>query len=433
MQVVATMKNELLALLTDRPEDIDWDVCGDSTHPALLWVKEYKQTYGELPSLELFAEECLDEGEQPKAQAPWSYYVREHQNLLFVEEATKYLDTFNRNYALDPKKAILQLRDEFQRIQAPTEQTFIPAEIVSQTPERWEYFTLKKGARIQTGIPEFDAVSGGISPDDEFMVLSARLGQGKSMILHLIALNLAKQGHTVGLYSGEMTEYEVGARVDAWLTHISNWELTRGKLTDSTAQVQAYKEEVPGRILVLTPKQIGHNATPRDLLRFCKEQGITAMLIDQLSLMVPDGRQSAEMHEQFASLSMQLKSLQQELRIPFIAVSQLNRAAQEQEINAANISGSDRIGQDATIILALERPKVDQLTIRVLKARGFAPPNQPWNYTWNIDRGILSNGDTSISGIKEQAAATVRGQEVESASKALAEQAEQSAPIVDLG
>ena len=187
------MKNELLALLTDRPEDIDWAVCGELTHPALLWVKEYKENYGELPTLELFAEECLDEGEMPKAQAPWSYYVREHQNLLFVEEATKYLDSFNRNYALDPKKAILQLRDEFQRIQAPTDQTFIPAEIVSQTAERWEYFTKKKGARIQTGIPEFDATSGGISPDDEFMIISARLGQGKSFILHLIALNLAKQ------------------------------------------------------------------------------------------------------------------------------------------------------------------------------------------------------------------------------------------------
>ena len=432
------MKNELLALLTDRPNDIDWEVCGDLQHPALLWVKKYKDTYGELPSLQLFAEECLEEGEEPKAQAPWSYYVREYQDAQFVTAANKYIEAFNRNYALDPKKAILQLRDSFQGIVAPSDQTFVPAEIVAQTAERWEHFTKKKGARIQVGIPEFDEASGGISPDDEFMIISARLGQGKSFLLHLVALNLAKQGHSVGLYSGEMTEYEVGARIDAWLTHISNWELTRGKLTDPTAQIQAYQQEVPGRIFVITPKQIGHNATPSDLRRFCKEQNITAMLIDQLSLMVPDGRQSNEMHEQFANLSLQLKSLQQELRIPFIAVSQLNRAAQEQEINAANISGSDRIGQDATIILAIERPKVDQLTIKVLKARGFAPPNHPWNYHWEIDTGMLTKGDSSVTGLTEQAAATKQRQQTENVAKALNEQAGQGTdgaddPNFDLG
>lgn len=398
------MKYELLALLTDRPDDIEWDVL-DSLHPAVKWVHDYYDTYGSLPTLDLFAEECLAEGEKAMSTAPWAYYVREAHNAQFVQSATKYLERFNRDYVNDPKAAILALRDEFSKLAEPTKTTE-PADIAAQTKERWERFKLKHGARIKTGIEPFDEAAGGISPDDDFMILSARLGVGKSFLLHYIALSMAKQGLNVGIYSGEMTEDEVGARIDTWLTHVNNFDLTRGKLTDSTAQEQAYKEQVPGKILVITPYHIGRNATPSDVRKFVKENNLSVLCIDQLSLMQPDGRQSGEMFQQFANLSMQLKSLQQELRIPIIAVSQLNRAAAEQEVNATNIAGSDRIGQDATIILSLER-KDNEFVIKVLKARSFKKPEKGWTFTWDINSGVLAAIKTALDAInaKKEAAA----------------------------
>lgn len=396
------MKYPLLALLTDRPIDIDWTVL-DENSPAVKWVHDYYNTYGELPSLQLFADECLDEGEEPIASAPWSYYVREAQDQQFVTDATKYLDSFNKSYALNPKGAILRLRDDFAQLTEPKQQT-TAVDIAADTANRWKRFRQKQGSRIRTGIEPFDEASGGISPYDEFMILSARLGVGKSAILHFIALSMAKQGEIVGLYSGEMTEDEVGSRIDTWLTHVRNFDLTRGRLADSAAQEQAYKDEVPGKILVLTPKQIGHNATPKDLRKFCIECGITVLLIDQLSLMQPDGRQSTEMFQQFSNLSLQLKTLQQERRIPIVAVSQLNREAMKEEVNAANISGSDRIGQDATIILALER-KNSELIIKCLKARSFKLPDTDWSFEWNMNEGILRPISSAADKIKARRSA----------------------------
>lgn len=393
------MKYELLALLTDRPDEIEWSVL-DSAHPAVQWVKSYFDTYGSLPTLELFAQECLEEGELPVAVAPWAYYVREAHDVEFVQNATKYLEAFNKTYANDPKNAILSLRDSFARLTEPNKQTE-PTDIAATTEERWKTLSLKQAARIKIGIEPFDEASGGISPDDEFMILSARLGQGKSFLLHYVALAMAKQGLNVGIYSGEMSEIEVGARIDTWLTHVSNFELTRGKYTDYSEQVKAYSEEVKGKLLVITPKHLGHNATPTDMRKFCKENGLSVLCIDQLSLMIPDGKQSGEMFQQFANLSLQLKSLQQELRIPIIAVSQLNRAAQEQEINASNISGSDRIGQDATIVLALER-KNDELSIKVLKARSFKRPEKGWTFKWDIDKGVLTPITLAIDSIHSE-------------------------------
>ena len=99
------MKNELLALLTDRPVEVDWSIL-DPTHPAVQWTKEYYDNYLSLPTLELFIEECLPEGESAIALAPWSYYVKQEKDVKFVEEASKYLEQFNNDYLNDPKKAI---------------------------------------------------------------------------------------------------------------------------------------------------------------------------------------------------------------------------------------------------------------------------------------------------------------------------------------
>lgn len=390
------MKYKLLALLTDRPDDVNWSVL-DVNHPAVKWVQDYHKHYGSLPTLQLFADECLEPGEQPLATAPWSYYEREHADLVFVQDATKHLEQFNKDYADDPKKAILLLRDHFAKLSEPVDTTQ-PADIAKQTAERWERFSLKKGARIKIGIQPFDDATGGISPDDEYLIISARLGSGKSFIGQKFALEMAKQGLNVGLYSGEMSEYEVGARIDTWLTHVSNWDLTRGKIKDATEQIQAYEEQVPGKILVLTQHHLQHIAKPSDMRRFAKENGLSVLVIDQLSLMQPDGHISTDSTQNFANLSMQLKVLQQELRIPIIALSQLNREAQGADPTAANISGSDRIGQDATIILALTK-KDNELVIAVTKGRSFKMPKKGWTFTWDVDTGVLSYQETGIDAI----------------------------------
>ena len=407
------MKNELLALLTDRPEDIDWSVL-DSTHPAVIWVKDYHDTYGSLPTIDLFIEECIPDGERPIALAPWNYYVKQNNDLKFVQEASTYLENFNTQYAEDPKKAILSLRDKFEKLTEPSKGLDL-VDIAKTLEERWDRFSKKKGHGIKTGLEPFDEASGGLNPDDEFLILAARLGAGKSFIAHYIVLNMAMQGLNVLVYSGEMTEDQVGARIDTWLTHISNWNLTRGRVQSGLEeQKKAYKEQVKGKILVLTPKQLGRLATPSDIRRYVKENNITAVVMDQLSLMNPDGRQYPDLHQQFGALSTQLRNLQSLLRIPFIAVSQLNRAAEGAEVSAANLSNADKIGQDATAVLVIERTKdKTEVNIKCVKAREYAVPPKGWSFTWDIDTGVLSYIKTAIDSIKAKSQAAKKADATE--------------------
>lgn len=406
------MKNELLALLTDRPADIDWSIL-DLSHPAVMWVKEFYDSYNSLPTLDLFKEECIPDGECAKAVAPWEYYVKQAKDLKFVQEAQKYLESFNREYLEDPKKAILHLRTKFQQLSEP-DTGIHPIDIAETLEQRWERFRQKHGKGIKTGIEPFDEVSGGLNPEDEFLIISARLGQGKSFIAHKVALEMAKQGLIVGIYSGEMSEDSVGARVDTWLTHISNWNLTRGRLRSGLEeQKKAYREEVKGKILVLTPKMLGHTASPSDMRAFIRECSLDALVIDQLSLMVPDGRQYSDMHEHYSAISTQLRILQSQVRIPFVAVSQLNRAAEGSEASAANLSGSDKIGQDATAVLVIERSKDrSEVTIKCVKGREYSVPPKGWTFTWDIDTGVLSYMKTAIDSIKAKSQAAKKADSV---------------------
>ena len=92
---------------------------------------------------------------------------------------------------------------------------------------------------MSTGFIELDRIIGGIDLKEENMVIAARTGQGKTWTLLKIAAEAAKQGLTVGLYSGEMSERKVGYRIDTMRSHISNWKLTHG-IVDVQPEYEKY-------------------------------------------------------------------------------------------------------------------------------------------------------------------------------------------------
>ena len=388
------------SLLKDKPNDIDFELFEESREKK--FVVFYYNKFGELPAREVFEKEL--EVKLPETFAPWTYYENKLREEKFIKDALPALTNFNKSYEKDQKEALVSLREQLMSLAEPTSQ-MKPVSVVRDL-SRFERFKDTENARIPTGIAPLDEASGGLSMKDEFMIISARLGIGKSWLAHSIATNMTRAGYKVGFYSGEMSEDEVGARFDSLTSHVSNFALTRGLDLDLTEHFKTL-EEIEGDLWILTPEHLRRNARPSDLRKFAKLYDLDCLFIDQLSLMVPDGDIRGEQHVKMSELSFQLKTLQQELRIPIVAVSQLNRGAVGQEPDASNISGSDRIGQDATMILALRR-KDDVLKIKVLKSRSFGTPGQAWEFTWDIDKGILEPRLSAMDSVKakiKQAAA----------------------------
>lgn len=402
------------ALLEERPTDIDFNIFEHTKYD--IFIENYFNKFGTLPDKVTFEKEF--DVKLPAEHAPWKFYEDKLRGQKFIRDAIPYLTQFNDMYDKDQEQAVLKLRDQLAGLAEPTV-GLKPTSIVRNL-ERYEHFKDQTNTRIPTGIKPLDEISGGLSKKDEFCIVSARLGIGKSWVAHFMAASMCEAGYRVGLYSGEMSEDEVGARFDALVSHISNYALTRGKDIDLTEHKQKLNE-MKGDFLVLTAKDLRHNATPKDLRKFAKEYELDCLFIDQLSLMEPDGMRGGADFERKALLSFQLKSLQQELRIPIVAVNQINRAGAQQEADSSNLAGSDRFGQDATLVLILAK-KDDTLKMKVDKARSFKLPENPFEFTIDYDKGIF---ESKLSGMDAVKAKIQKAKAVE-ATKALDNEEEKS-------
>lgn len=244
---------------------------------------------------------------------------------------------------------------------------------------------------VKTGIKELDDIIGGWDRKEELALIAARTNVGKSWMLLKVAIAAAEQGLKVGLYSGEMTENKVGYRIDTLISHISNGKLIHGDASiqnDYKRYLENLSTKVSGSIKVLTPKMIGTTPGVTALRAFIEKEKLDMLCIDQHSLL-EDDRGARDPVQKAANISKDLKTLQVLKQIPIISVSQLNRTAVNSEIglDASHIAQSDRIAQDSTVILGLEK-KDNVMTISLIKSRDSLV-GAKLKYAVDLDKGLF--------------------------------------------
>ena len=248
---------------------------------------------------------------------------------------------------------------------------------------------------ISTGLKSLDDIIFGWNKGEELATIVGRPGQGKSWLTLLFLVSAWKQGLTVGLYSGEMSEESVGYRIDTLLRHFSNQDLVRGTLLD-IKEYDKYIEEISkskNEFFVLTPANLKRRATVSDLEDFIDTNKIDILGVDQFSLL-QDERASkrSDTREELEHLSMDLFNLSTKKHIPILAVSQSNRMGAKNEKEKGtpdieNIYGSDSIAQNSTKILTL-RQKDDKFEISIKKNR-YGMSFKNLEFRWDIEHGIL--------------------------------------------
>ena len=263
---------------------------------------------------------------------------------------------------------------------------------------------------ISTGFPELDKIITGIDRRNENMVIAARTGVGKSWLLLTIAAAASKQGLTVGIYSGEMSVDKVAYRIDTLLGKIDNRKISRGDLYYKDFY-KNYLDSLScsnyGAIKVLTPNDIAGPATVAALQAFIEKENLDILFIDQYSLL-EDTSKAKVAHEKVANISRDVKNLQVLKQIPIISVSQMNRTKNEDKTqDSSQIALSDRIGQDATIILMLDKQDAEDMnhkgsykvTLNLVKSRDGGD-GRKLEYLWDFNTGdyrYISNMDDGVT------------------------------------
>jgi replicative DNA helicase len=209
-----------------------------------------------------------------------------------------------------------------------------------------------------TGFIDLDAMTGGLQPGS-LVIVAARPSVGKTTFAGNLARGVAKQGTGVLFVSLEQSRMELAARFLASESGIG--DLMRGRALsqhESTAVLEAASrlEELPIEIDETTPRTVGQLIATTRIRR--RKAGIGCVIVDYLQLIEPTDKRIPR-EQQVADITRQLKHAARQLRIPVIALAQLNRGIENREDKKPRLSDlreSGAVEQDADMIWFLDRP-----------------------------------------------------------------------------
>ncbi len=186
---------------------------------------------------------------------------------------------------------------------------------------------------VPTGFNDLDTLLGGLQKSD-LLIVAGRPGMGKTSWLLTVALNAAKRGAQVVIFSMEMSNEQIVQRLIAAETGISTRKLRLGRLDDNEWEIfvkaigdlgklHIYLDDTPA----LSPLQL--RAKTR---RLYNEYGLDLILVDYLQLMTSGSSRRADNRVQEISfISRTLKQIARELNVPLLAAAQLSRAVEQRQ------------------------------------------------------------------------------------------------------
>lgn len=211
---------------------------------------------------------------------------------------------------------------------------------------------------IDTGFSELNRVTSGFK-EGELIVLAARPGMGKTAFAINSLLPSLRQGKAVAFFSLEMDAEQILLRMFSSITSIPLQNLLRGDLNDNEWEYisNMCDKSSSWKLFIDDGGNLNISNLKSKIRRLkLKEPNLSMVVIDYLQIMSSIGNK--DRHLEIAEISRGLKNLARELRIPILALSQLNRSLESRDDKRPMLSDlreSGAIEQDADIILFLYR------------------------------------------------------------------------------
>jgi len=243
-----------------------------------------------------------------------------------------------------------------------TSEDYAPlSEIMPITLEEIEAIESHGGAMsgVPTGFARLDEVTHGLH-GGQFVIVAARPAMGKSTLgLDLARSASIKNGMTSAIFSLEMSRNEIvmrllSAEASVALNHMragtlgeADWDRLAKKM-GQVSEAPLFIDDSPN----MTMMEIRAKAR-----RLKQRFDLKLLIIDYLQLM-SSGRKVESRQVEVSEFSRSLKLLAKELDIPVVALSQLNRGAEQRQDKRPMLSDlreSGSLEQDADMVILLHR------------------------------------------------------------------------------
>lgn len=220
-----------------------------------------------------------------------------------------------------------------------------------------------------TGLPTIDTCAMGLKPG-WYVVFGGRPKTGKTWWLLKAALNMARQGADVGIFSTEMSRTSVYLRLISML----RYELTAGASTWNTSLLtngmgftlpsletflKQLNQEIKGSLQIFDQRR--SRFTPAIVETVCDRSNINVAVVDYLGQFSPSGGvgRNDGVWQTTKSISNEFQSFAQSEDVLVLAGNQINRAGASNTPGTlpdlSKLAGGDSIGQDADLIVVMDR------------------------------------------------------------------------------
>ena len=217
---------------------------------------------------------------------------------------------------------------------------------------------------VPSGFSKLDRITSGWQKSD-LVIVAARPGMGKTAFALTMCRNVAiNHSMPIGIFSLEMSSDQLVNRLISSESEIPSEKLRKGNLEEyefvqlhekikDLAEAPIYIDDTPG----LSVFELRAKAR-----RLVKNHGVKIIIVDYLQLMTAGGNKNGNREQEISTISRSLKGIAKELKIPVIALSQVNRGVESRTSTSkrpilADLRESGAIEQDADIVTFIYRPE----------------------------------------------------------------------------
>lgn len=224
---------------------------------------------------------------------------------------------------------------------------------------------------LPTGYDGIDKMTSGWQNSD-LIIIAARPAMGKTAFVVSMAKNMALDYKIpVALFNLEMSSEQLTKRLLSNVCDIDGTKIKNGQLSSSEWERlnKGVGELESAELYIDDTAALSVFELTSKARKLVKDRGVKLIIIDYLQLMNASGMGFGNREQEVSIISRSLKVLAKNLKIPIIALSQLNRGVENRGTDASSkrpqlsdLRESGAIEQDADIVCFIHRPEYYRIT-----------------------------------------------------------------------
>lgn len=308
--------------------------------------------------------------------------IEYHAKIMADKALSRNLISFSSNVLKEAYEDIDDIKVQMQNAEAKlfeiSQQNMLSqfepiSSILSRTIDEINAAANNQGglSGLATGFEGIDKMTSGWQNSD-LIIIAARPAMGKTAFVVSMAKNIAVDyGIPVALFNLEMSSEQLVKRFLSNVCEIDGTKIKNGQLSENewTNLSNGMSQLEKSQLYIDDTASLSVFELNSKARKLVKDKGVKLIIIDYLQLLNASGMSFGSREQEVSIISRSLKVLAKNLKIPIIALSQLNRSVESRGNDAASkrpqlsdLRESGAIEQDADVVCFIHRPEYYKIT-----------------------------------------------------------------------